>query len=499
MVITCIHQSIETTDTLLDKKDAIIQEMNEKKELLIIEKNKMSSESAKQDEVDDSLDAYMSGLLSQLVQDKSVQLEKELSTLQSELDRIFYLLKIANPTGEAVKKRELKTQESKSNKSQEVASNIKKKPQAKTQKISEPCTKVDNKKPLVETQKISDTCAKADNSIQEGKHEDATMDLDKSEPGSDNVEGENVVYTVPKPQWLGAVEDMVTDDNQQSIAPLHDTDESIQFVDYKDRNKILDSGDDAKTRESNIESAAPSLILRKRKQVEMTGANSNDVTRQSTSAHVGEKMAENAMALLLKQKRELYATDDVENQDEEKRKPKRVLGPEKPSFLNNQTDDTWVSPQGKHNWFQCPYYMIGSSFFQNVHIFLYRVCRIIRFIEPAELVGQLIDLRPFINWKWKDDDEVTWCLSYNSSVFSRHGKLRCTLPLYRMESFGKQFCCCHCKGLFEKACTKYTCKTLSKVHIRYSLDIKDGLATIPGIVFMETCELNLFADLFLNS
>ncbi|KAL1322919.1 hypothetical protein AAHE18_14G232800 [Arachis hypogaea] len=341
------NQSIETADTLLDKKDAIIQEMNEKKELLIIEKNKMSSESAKQDEVDDSLDAYMSGLSSQLVQDKSVQLEKELSTLQSELDRICYLLKIADPTGEAVKKRELKAQEPKSNKSQEVASNIKKKPQAKTQKISEPCIKVDNKKPLVETQKISDTCAKADNSIQEGKPGDATMDLDKSEPGSDKVEGENVVYTVPKPQWLGAVEDRVTDDNQQPIAPLHDTDESNQFVDYKDRNKILGSGDDAKTRESNIESAAPGLILRKRKQVEMTGANSNDVTRQSTSAPVGEKMAEDAVALLLKHKRGLYATDDVENQDEEKRKPKRVLGPEKPSFLNDQTDDTWVPPEGQ--------------------------------------------------------------------------------------------------------------------------------------------------------
>ncbi|XLR21136.1 hypothetical protein S83_049048 [Arachis hypogaea] len=340
------NQSIETADTLLDKKDAIIQEMNEKKELLIVEKNKMSSESAKQDEVDDSLDAYMSGLSSQLVQDKSVQLEKELSTLQSELDRICYLLKIADPTGEAVKKRELKAQEPKSNKSQEVASNIKK-PQAKTQKITEPCTKVDNKKPPVETQKISDTCAKADNSIQEGKPGDTTMDLDKSEPGSDKVEGENVVYTVPKPQWLGAVEDRVTDDNQQPIAALHDTDESNQFVDYKDRNKILGSGDDAKTRESNIESAAPGLILRKRKQVEMTGANSNDVTRQSTSAPVGEKMAEDAVALLLKHKRGLYATDDVENQDEEKRKPKRVLGPEKPSFLNDQTDDTWVPPEGQ--------------------------------------------------------------------------------------------------------------------------------------------------------
>ncbi|XLU77803.1 hypothetical protein S245_001224, partial [Arachis hypogaea] len=114
----------------------------------------------------------------------------------SELDRIYYLLKIADPTGEAVKKRELKTQEPKSNKSQEVASNIKKKPQAQTQKIIEPCTMVDNKKPLVETQKISDTCAKADNSIQEGKPGgDATMNLDKSEPRSDKVEGDNVVYT----------------------------------------------------------------------------------------------------------------------------------------------------------------------------------------------------------------------------------------------------------------------------------------------------------------
>lgn len=42
--------------------------MNEKKELLMIEKNKMlsKSESAPQDEVGDALDAYMSGLSSQL-------------------------------------------------------------------------------------------------------------------------------------------------------------------------------------------------------------------------------------------------------------------------------------------------------------------------------------------------------------------------------------------------------------------------------------------------
>ena len=42
--------------------------MDEKKELLMMEKNKIlsKSESTTQDEVDDSLDAYMSGLSSQL-------------------------------------------------------------------------------------------------------------------------------------------------------------------------------------------------------------------------------------------------------------------------------------------------------------------------------------------------------------------------------------------------------------------------------------------------
>ncbi|MCI88055.1 kanadaptin-like, partial [Trifolium medium] len=69
---------------------------------------------------------------------------------------------------------------------------------------------------------------------------------------------------VPKPQWLGAVEDRVTDDKQQLTTSLHphEMDESDQFVDYKDRNKVLGGGDDASTSlESRIQSAAPGLIL----------------------------------------------------------------------------------------------------------------------------------------------------------------------------------------------------------------------------------------------
>lgn len=62
------NQSIETADTLLDKRDTIMKEINEKKELLMTEKNKVLSEtlSTTQDDVGDSLDAYMSGLSSQL-------------------------------------------------------------------------------------------------------------------------------------------------------------------------------------------------------------------------------------------------------------------------------------------------------------------------------------------------------------------------------------------------------------------------------------------------
>lgn len=43
-----------------------MKEMNNKKELLMTEKNKMLSQSAPQNEVSDSLDEYMSGLSSQL-------------------------------------------------------------------------------------------------------------------------------------------------------------------------------------------------------------------------------------------------------------------------------------------------------------------------------------------------------------------------------------------------------------------------------------------------
>lgn len=59
-------QAIETADSLLDKRDAIRKQMEEKKELLLNEKKKLESDSAAETDAGDALDAYMSGLSSQL-------------------------------------------------------------------------------------------------------------------------------------------------------------------------------------------------------------------------------------------------------------------------------------------------------------------------------------------------------------------------------------------------------------------------------------------------
>lgn len=60
------NPSVETADTLLDKRDAITKEMEDKKELLSIEKNRLASETTEEPDAGDALDAYMSGLSSKL-------------------------------------------------------------------------------------------------------------------------------------------------------------------------------------------------------------------------------------------------------------------------------------------------------------------------------------------------------------------------------------------------------------------------------------------------
>ncbi|EXB77630.1 hypothetical protein L484_018146 [Morus notabilis] len=334
------HQSVETADTLLDKRDSIIKEIEDKKEVLLIEKNKMVSEKMDETETGDALDAFMSGISSQLVIDKTTQLQEELSALQSKLDRILYLLKIADPTGEAAKKRVLKVQELKPKKSATLAAASKKQPTKEPKESSEP------EEP-------------ENGSMKKEKTVDATVKSDKK-PEADEImleamEGKTPVYVEAKPQWLGAVENKKIEESQQSV-PL-DVQDSDDFVDYKDRKKMLVNGDGSQTKvESGLENAAPGLIVRKRKQVHEVESNKKDAREQTTSS--AELMAMDAVALLLKHQRGSYASgedNNIESQETLKqhqpskdKKPKRVLGPEKPSFLDSTSDsETWVPPEGQ--------------------------------------------------------------------------------------------------------------------------------------------------------
>lgn len=332
------NQSIETADSLLDKKDAIVREMEDKRTLLPDEKDGTGQGS--EVGAGDELDAYMSGLSSQLVLEKKEKLHKELSTLQTELDRVLYLLKIADPTGDAAKKRELKIQEPKTTLTKTVAIDAHQQAPSKTKK--------DRAEPKVLMGK-QDTIDANSTSSQETK----------KEIGADAADSKNVVYTVSKPQWLGAV---VEKQKQETVIERQtELQENDQFVDYKDRKKVLVKPDFTQlTADSGIGSAAPGLIIRKRKQVEKSDViEKSDATelKDSQQSSAADMKAEDAVALLLRHSQRYHGTDDeveysghdVSHETRnEKKKQKKILGPERPSFLKTEKDyDSWVPPEGQ--------------------------------------------------------------------------------------------------------------------------------------------------------
>lgn len=274
-----------------------------------------------------------------------MQLEKELSTLQSELDRILYLLKFADPTGEASKRRETKVPEEKFQKSEKLTADTKKKVPA------EPKKSTGLGKPV----NVSMQKEVASVTVVETNKEPETDKI-----ATDATQGKSVAYTAVKPQWLGAVEHREKEEIQQEEEATN-MEESDQFVDYKDRQKILSNSDDASLVkvDSRIEDAS-GLIIRKKNKVDNPDGVDNKAPDQSTSSSVGAELkVEDAVALLLKHKRGYHAEDDegkLESQEtaagnqsgKDTKKPRRVLGPEKPAFLNSNSDyESWVPPEGK--------------------------------------------------------------------------------------------------------------------------------------------------------
>lgn len=294
------------------------------------------------------------------VSDSKGKILKELSTLQSELDRILYLLKIADPTGEAARKRESEKHKPKTIVTKKPASAAGKSPSTeKNQKLVptlEKSKKSESEGLLVKpSQQNSESEGLAVKSTQEKDTVEAKSESDvkKAEPESVNDDSTTAACTVAKPQWLGAVEERKKEEIKQVS---EDTQETDQFVDYKDRATILNQ-ENPSLANQGLEDAAPGLIIRKRKQVEKP--NINDVEDSEKTSGSGFK-AEDAVALLLKHSKGPHAEDEgddkpisedviVENQGKKDgKRAKRALGPERPSFLNEPDYTNWVPPEG--NW-----------------------------------------------------------------------------------------------------------------------------------------------------
>lgn len=251
------------------------------------------------------------------------------------MDRIQYLQKIADPMGEAARRRDSKAQASKSKKPDIPMSDITERLPKEQKKSTVNESSLKDKKPL----------ATGESNHQEGNKV------------SNGIENKAPVYTVAKPIWLGATQDMEIEEEKREV-PL-DVHESDDFVSYEDRKKALAQADETRVTETMIEDAAPGLIIRKRKLPEKTAGSDEMTPELSTSSSAPENTAADAVALLLKHKRGYFSLDGDERDENQESQGgsqtitknsdvKRVLGPQRPDFLKSSPEcESWVPPKGK--------------------------------------------------------------------------------------------------------------------------------------------------------
>ena len=276
--------------------------------------------------------------------------------------------------GEASKKRDLKVvagatvksiikpQILKSNHS---SADIHKPRQTTEKKINLP-GKSNSSKPLAQTSSSTDTEkhpeeeGKDASDVKESKTVDKSTSSTEAEKHyeddkiSDQAkESKTSAFTLPKPQWLGATREIKPNDNQLPEINA-DADEPDGFVNYKDRKVALASVDNR----TEIEDAAPGLIIRKRKPSENPGTPVDKAPKLAASSSAeAEATASDAVALLLKHKRGYHGLDDEGNlideqlqssqSGKENSQPKRTFGPSKPAFLDRNPDyESWVPPEG---------------------------------------------------------------------------------------------------------------------------------------------------------
>lgn len=351
------QQMVETAETLLEKKEKLAKEIEDTRVALQAEEpinQKQNSEGNL--ESDDPLDAFMTGVSSQIVKDRAIRIQHKLESLLSEMERLVYLLKIADPTGEASLKRETQLCSLKTGQSLSVSVG---KPISKSVSSDQKNPKISQQNSEVgkinSEEKMSLSTAVADVKVLE-HDKNTTVGIVKE------------TSAIMKPRWLGAVHNPEGKvQNQGDFIHPENVSDSSEFVAYKDRRKAQITSNKEDNISASILEDAEGLVLRKPKEM---GQKSNPRKENiedeeikcglpSTTGVDAETTAADAVALLLRHKRGFTASDEEDHSGEPElpssiaheaqKKKNRKLGPEKPGFLTQRgTDyDTWVPPQGQ--------------------------------------------------------------------------------------------------------------------------------------------------------
>lgn len=344
----------------LKKKASIARDIDNTIAALQAEESGNPTENGRESiESEDPLDSFMKGLSSQIVQDRTNQLQKKLEKLQSEMDRIVFLLKIADPTGEVCRKQEPKSCSSTAFQPGQMLLGSGKPIDTQFCKDKKNLTKLHRGDNSVGVKNKSLT-ATVDGPSQNVKSSSRVSDEEvKNSSGVPNKE----TSTVMKKQWLGAAHN--TEDNACDQGQItQNVFDSSEFVGYKERKNVLPSTTEDRTSKSILEDAVGLVILKPKGMNCMpdsikTGKEDNKNENLSSNTGVdAETAAEDAVALLLRHKRGLASSDKQDRSKEEditckdestKKKKARRLGPEKPAFLEEDRThyDAWVPPQGQ--------------------------------------------------------------------------------------------------------------------------------------------------------
>ncbi|KAI5079242.1 hypothetical protein GOP47_0004721 [Adiantum capillus-veneris] len=322
-------QIVETAESLLEKRANVLMELERLNQLLVLE-GKKDGKVSEVPESQDPLDAFMTTVSSKLESDHALNLRQEIEKQQADLNRIVFLLKIADPSGEAQKN----WKEPQAKNSEEDAMRQTNQKLSKKESVSK--VRKDESRETIVIENINNREATiAPGQVSEQK--------DKSK--QEEVKG---------PLWLGharknAVEKTTAVDGSQGT-PTSDKD----FIEYKERHKSVLKMKEQDT-PSDIQEGACGLILRKPKDVaKVVTQEDGDVDKKLWEG--AALAAADTVALLLRHQKGLGALMDDEIHEEctpveevPNGSKKRKLGPDRPEFLNREEGkfQAWVPPAGQ--------------------------------------------------------------------------------------------------------------------------------------------------------